>query len=111
MRDEAKRANKASEDKGEGASAKSRRKHTAQKPDVPSVAEQLSSGKVKVTRRRPGDGGGAAAEKKSPAPQDGSRQDAASDQQTQKRRRRRRSRKPKQDGGASNGDGASASAE
>lgn len=110
-RDEAKRANKASEDKGEGASAKSRRKHTAQKPDVPSVAEQLSSGKVKVTRRRPGDGGGAAAEKKSPAPQDGSRQDAASDQQAQKRRRRRRSRKPKQDGGASNGDGASASAE
>lgn len=111
MRDEAKRANKASGDKGEGASAKSRRKHTAQKPDVPSVAEQLSSGKVKVTRRRPGDGGGAAAEKKSPAPQDGSRQDAASDQQAQKRRRRRRSRKPKQDGGASNGDGASASAE
>lgn len=111
MRDEAKCANKASEDKGEGASAKSRRKHTAQKPDVPSVAEQLSSGKVKVTRRRPGDGGGAAAEKKSPAPQDGSRQDAASDQQAQKRRRRRRSRKPKQDGGASNGDGASASAE
>ena len=111
MRDEVKRANKASEDKGEGASAKSRRKHTAQKPDVPSVAEQLSSGKVKVTRRRPGDGGGAAAEKKSPAPQDGSRQDAAPDQQAQKRRRRRRSRKPKQDGGASNGDGASSSAE
>lgn len=111
MRDEAKRASKVSEDKGEGASTKSRRKHTAQKPDVPSVAEQLSSGKVKVTRRRPGDGGGAAAEKKSPAPQDGSRQDAAPDQQVQKRRRRRRSRKPKQDGGASNGDGASASAE
>lgn len=111
MRDEVKRANKASEDKGEGASAKSRRKHTAQKPDVPSVAEQLSSGKVKVTRRRPGDGGGAAAEKKSPAPQDGSGQDAAPDQQAQKRRRRRRSRKPKQDGGASNGDGASSSAE
>lgn len=111
MRDEVKRANKASEDKGEGASAKSRRKHTAQKPDVPSVAEQLSSGKVKVTRRRPGDGGGVAAEKKSPAPQDGSRQDAAPDQQAQKRRRRRRSRKPKQDGGASNGDGASSSAE
>lgn len=111
MRDEAKRASKASEDKGEGASTKSRRKHTAQKPDVPSVAEQLSSGKVKVTRRRPGDGGGAAAEKESPAPQDGSRQDAAPDQQAQKRRRRRRSRKPKQDGGASNGDGASSSAE
>ncbi|WP_301870823.1 PSP1 domain-containing protein [Collinsella tanakaei] len=111
MRDEVKRASKASEDKGEGASTKSRRKHTAQKPDVPSVAEQLSSGKVKVTRRRPGDGGGAAAEKKSPAPQDGSRQDAAPDQQAQKRRRRRRSRKPKQDGGASNGDGASSSAE
>ena len=111
MRDEVKRASKASEDKGEGASTKSRRKHTAQKPDVPSVAEQLSSGKVKVTRRRPGDGGGVAAEKKSPAPQDGSRQDAAPDQQAQKRRRRRRSRKPKQDGGASNGDGASSSAE
>lgn len=111
MRDEQRRASKAAGDGGADAPAKSRRKHTAQKPDVPSVAEQLSTGKVKVTRRRPGDGGGVAAEKKSPAPQDGSRQDAASGEHTQKRRRRRRSRKPKQDGGASGGEGASSGTE
>lgn len=40
-----------------------RRRHssgTQQKPSVPSVADQVSDGEVKVTRRRPGDGGGAA---------------------------------------------------
>lgn len=38
-----------------------RRRHssgTQQKPSVPSVADQVSDGEVKVTRRRPGDGGG-----------------------------------------------------
>lgn len=110
-RDEQRRASKASADKGEDAPAKSRRKHTAQKPDVPSVAEQISTSKVKVTRRRPGDGGGAAAEKKSAAPQDGSRQESASAEHAQKRRRRRRSRKPKQDGGASGGEGSSSATE
>ena len=94
---------KAGADKVEAAPARSRRKHTAQKPDVPSVAEQLSTSKVKVTRRRPGDGGGAVAEKKVPVPRDDSHQDAASGEQAQKRRRRRRSRKPKQDGGSSHG--------
>lgn len=108
MRDEQRRASKASADKAgadkvEAAPARSRRKHTAQKPDVPSVAEQLSTSKVKVTRRRPGDGGGAVAEKKAPVPRDDSHQDAASGEQAQKRRRRRRSRKPKQDGGSSHG--------
>ena len=41
-----------------------RRRHSSgaqQKPSVPSVADQVSDGEVKVTRRRPGDGGGAAA--------------------------------------------------
>ncbi len=59
-----------------------RRRHSSgaqQKPSVPSVADQVSDGEVKVTRRRPGDGGGAAAKAS--------------------RRRRRRSRKPRQDGG------------
>ena len=38
---------------------RSRRRHssgTQQKPSVPSVADQVSDGEVKVTRRRPGDG-------------------------------------------------------
>ena len=60
------------------------------KPQVPSVADQVASGEVKVTRRRPGDGGGArAAEHVAGAP-------TADDQAP--RRRRRRSRKPR--GGA-----------
>ena len=87
-----------------------RRRHTAAqpgqaagerpqaKPQVPSVADQVASGEVKVTRRRPGDGGGArAAEQASGG--------AASDEQAP-RRRRRRSRKPR--GGA---DGAAGSAD
>ena len=87
-----------------------RRRHTAAqpgqaagerpqaKPQVPSVADQVASGEVKVTRRRPGDGGGArAAEQASGG--------ATSDEQAP-RRRRRRSRKPR--GGA---DGAAGSAD
>ncbi len=85
---------------------RSRRRHATQatKPDVPSVAEQVQEGEVKVTRRRPGDGGGAAAKARSQATDHA---DAAADQ-PQKRRRRRRSRKPKQDG---SGQGTSSSAE
>lgn len=84
-----------------------RRRHysgTQQKPSVPSVADQVSDGEVKVTRRRPGDGGGAAAK----ASRGGTRDERepredrggeGSADQGQKRRRRRRSRKPRQDGG------------
>lgn len=95
----------------DGASGRSRRRrHTAAqpgqaagersqaKPQVPSVADQVASGEVKVTRRRPGDGGGARAAEQAPG-------GATSDEQAP-RRRRRRSRKPR--GGA---DGAAGSAD
>ena len=101
----------ASASEKEGASGRSRRRrHTAAqpgqaagerpqaKPQVPSVADQVASGEVKVTRRRPGDGGGVrAAEQASGG--------VTSDEQAP-RRRRRRSRKPR--GGA---DGAAGSAD
>ena len=101
----------ASASEKDGASGRSRRRrHTAAqpgqaagerpqaKPQVPSVADQVASGEVKVTRRRPGDGGGVrAAEQASGG--------ATSDEQAP-RRRRRRSRKPR--GGA---DGAAGSAD
>lgn len=102
-------------------SGRSRRRHTSKKPEVASVAEQISSGDIKVTRRRPGDGGGAAAEKRaagrgdkrSDAGTGGKRSDAARPEARRsngapedgaaegapKKRRRRRSRKPKQGGG------------
>ncbi len=63
-------ASDASADKGgksrgeEERAPRPRRRHSSgaqQKPSVPSVADQVSDGEVKVTRRRPGDGGGAAA--------------------------------------------------
>lgn len=84
-----------------------RRRHSSgaqQKPSVPSVADQVSDGEVKVTRRRPGDGGGAAAKAARGAARDEreSRDDRGGEgsaDQGQKRRRRRRSRKPRQDGG------------
>lgn len=57
------------------------------KPQVPSVADQVASGEVKVTRRRPGDGGGAR------AAEHGAGASTADDQAP--RRRRRRSRKPR----------------
>ena len=80
-----------------------RRRHTkaSQKPEVPSVAEQVSEGEVEVTRRRPGDGGGAAAKTRRdhPTDRDGRQQAEHAAEDGQKRRRRRRSRKPKQDGG------------
>ena len=73
---------------GQGAAASRNRSH---KPDVPSVADQVAEGKVKVSRRRPGDGGGV------PAPQDNAAgTDAAGD--APKKRRRRRSRKPRPGG-------------
>ncbi|MBE6469718.1 MAG: hypothetical protein E7001_07205 [Coriobacteriaceae bacterium] len=68
------------------------------KPDTPSVAEQLSDGKVKVVRRRPGDGGGASA---------GAARDAAGEHgdrsagERAPRPRRRRPRKPRKDNGES----------
>ena len=68
------------------------------KPQVPSVADQVASGEVKVTRRRPGDGGGAR------AAEHGAGTSTADDQAP--RRRRRRSRKPR--GGA---DGAAGGAD
>ena len=67
------------------------------KPQVPSVADQVASGEVKVTRRRPGDGGGAR------AAEHGAGASTADDQAP---RRRRRSRKPR--GGA---DGAAGGAD
>ena len=73
----------------------------SQKPEVPSVADQVAEGKVKVTRRRPGDGGG------SVAPQDTSRPDADTAGDAPKKRRRRRSRKPRNNGE----DGATPAAE
>lgn len=72
-----------------------RRRHssgTQQKPSVPSVADQVSDGEVKVTRRRPGDGGGAAAKAARGAARDEreSREDRGGEgsaDQGQKRRR------------------------
>ena len=70
-----------------------RRRRRTHKPEVPSVAEQLAEGKVKVTRRRPGDGGGA------PLPNAGADASARSaDGEAPKKRRRRRSRKPRNNG-------------
>ena len=91
-------ASDASADKGgksrgeEERAPRPRRRHSSgaqQKPSVPSVADQVSDGEVKVTRRRPGDGGGAAAKASHGAARD----------EREPRRRRRRSRKPRQDGG------------
>lgn len=54
-------ADKGGKSRGEEERApRSRRRHSSgaqQKPSVPSVADQVSDGEVKVTRRRPGDGG------------------------------------------------------
>ena len=93
-----------------------RRRHssgTQQKPSVPSVADQVSDGEVKVTRRRLGDGGGAAAKAARGAARDEreSREDRGGEgsaDQGQKRRRRRRSRKPRQDGGEGSNQNSSA---
>ena len=82
--------------KGEGRSGQS------VKPDVPSVAEQVASGKVKVSRRRPGDGGGNV-ERSAPASGANQAPDGGEGGE-KKRRRRRRSRKPR---GGSEGTGAS----
>ena len=65
--------------------------HSQSKPQVPSVADQVASGEVKVTRRRPGDGGGAR------AAEHGAGASTADDQAP-----RRRSRKPR--GGADGAD-------
>ncbi len=101
---------------GEAKPQRRRRRHSnssqqGSKPSVPSVADQVSDGEVKVTRRRPGDGGGAKAAAKPegnrPHSVDGS--EGAQGEGAQKRRRRRRSRKPKQGGeGASPSGGNSA---
>ena len=84
-----------------------RRRHTkaSQKPEVPSVAEQVAEGEVKVTHRRPGDGGGAAAKgrRDHAGERDERPQGEHAAEEGQKRRRRRRSRKPKQDGGENGG--------
>lgn len=93
-----------------------RRRHSSgaqQKPSVPSVADQVSDGEVKVTRRRPGDGGGAAAKASRDAARDErdsreNRGGEGSAGQGQKRRRRRRSRKPRQDGGEGSAPSSSA---
>ena len=82
---------------GEGAGSQdgAASRDRSRKPDVPSVADQVAEGKVKVSRRRPGDGGGA------PAAQEAFGTDAAGD--APKKRRRRRSRKPRSDGEGGNG--------
>ena len=84
------------------------------KPDVPSVADQVASGEVRVSRRRPGDGGGAAAKANNgtakPAserramPTEGDAREQGEGAE-KKRRRRRRSRKPRTggEGGADQG--------
>ncbi len=101
-------ADKAGKPRGEEERApRPRRRHSSgaqQKPSVPSVADQVSDGEVKVTRRRPGDGGGAAAKTSRGGSRDErepreDRSGEGSTDQGQKRRRRRRSRKPRQDGG------------
>ena len=101
-------ADKGGKSRGEDERApRPRRRHssgTQQKPSVPSVADQVSDGEVKVTRRRPGDGGGAAAKASRGAARDErepreDRGGEGSADQGQKRRRRRRSRKPRQNGG------------
>ncbi len=101
-RAEQKRSSKPAQDAAEPGDSKrsqgkSRRKHTAQKPAVPSVADQVSGGDVQVTRRRPGDGGGQARREDVPR---ADQRAADGEQAQQKRKRRRRSRKPKSDGGA-----------
>ena len=111
-------ADKAGKPRGEEERApRPRRRHssgTQQKPSVPSVADQVSDGEVKVTRRRPGDGGGAAAKASRGAARDErepreDRGGEGSADQGQKRRRRRRSRKPRQDGGEGSTPSSSAS--
>ncbi len=101
-------ADKGGKSRGEDERApRPRRRHssgTQQKPSVPSVADQVSDGEVKVTRRRPGDGGGAAARLRvAPLATSASRAKIAVARsladQGQKRRRRRRSRKSRQNGG------------
>ena len=98
------------------------------KPNVPSVADQLSEGSVEVTRRHPGDGGGqkAASGGSSGSGSNGSTQkqgssqrgqasqqgqqnqggqqgQASQDGQQAQKRRRRRSRKPRTEGEGGNG--------
>ena len=113
----------------EGGQARSRRRRhksagegaargASAKPEVPSVAEQVSSGEVRVSRRRPGDGGGAASRpaQTGPSPEREARRDRGpaadegrSDQgegAERKRRRRRRSRKPRSGGEAGGATGA-----
>lgn len=72
------------------------------KPDVPSVADQVASGEIKVARRRPGDGGGA----KPKAALSEAAADASEQNGEKKRRRRRRSRKPRSGGDAPKADGS-----
>ena len=66
-----------------------------QKPEVPSVADQLADGDVRVARRRPGDGGGVGAFAAG---------NGAPDGQEPKKRRRRRPRKSRPDDGQQGGD-------
>ena len=113
----AKEGKQARSQEGENAPRPRRRRHSsassAQKPSVPSVADQVSDGEVKVTRRRPGDGGGAKARGAHFEGADGARTkpanagDAEGSDAQQKRRRRRRSRKPRQDGGSEGASGSS----
>ncbi|MDY4041196.1 MAG: regulatory iron-sulfur-containing complex subunit RicT [Collinsella sp.] len=113
---------RASAPEGEGAAAGSRpgrtRRHRsaapdggvegAKKPDTPSVADQLSEGKVKVVRRRPGDGGGTQA----PADRDAAAErghETGADGERSPRPRRRRPRKPRKDTGEGSGLGSDSS--
>ena len=99
---------------GAGSGNRSRRRRhssASKKPETQSVADQVSNGEVKVTRRRPGDGGGAARAARGGAADASGNGSAGGEgaEGGQKRRRRRRSRKPRQDGGQGANGGASGS--
>ena len=95
---------------GEGAAAREGAPRArSRKPETPSVADQLAEGKVKVTRRRPGDGGGMPAPQDGPTDHEGNGDAAPGD--APKKRRRRRSRKPRQDNGESGSAGNAPTAE
>ena len=87
----------------QGASDASERSQN--KPNVPSVADQLANSEVKVTRRRPGDGGGSRSEK--PAAAGGE----ASGDAPKRRRRRSRKRSGGEGSGSNSGSANTPSAE
>ena len=103
---------------GSGNGSRRRRRHSSSsqgagdasersqnKPNVPSVADQLANSEVKVTRRRPGDGGGSRSEK--PAAANGE----VSGDAPKRRRRRSRKRSGGEGSGSNSGSANTPSAE